>query len=373
MKLFKKKSSENIASPSSASSFFSGIFKRKSKIAIMVPAVDLKEENATETEVVMRKKVNLTSRTLNNMNLMLNEEEPEIINTGESSKKYQQSSESKFKKCMNRNCCDCCNRKKSVDSEYASDDESIKTLSYEKTKTDKLKSNSDNEAHAYKRETARPPMLMPHFNEFDYGCRDISIDMSRIEVPDNNYSNMFCWPSVVNGGYHFEEKPKQIWKSQKRTKRSDDADYDSISIEKTAVENKQTLNNSSLLSVLENGASLETTNIKIANCIEFNNLNNAKTKKNVVDADADDNTIIGEYFALDIHGQILIHLNEIEIFEGIEIIERRTFFHFFIPKNKEIKENTKVRRSLFQFLRDLFYGNCLLLLKIYPNLHKTQS
>lgn len=341
----------------------------------MVPAVDLKEEDATETEVVMRKKVNLTSRTLNNMNLMLNEEEPEIISTGESSKKYQQSSESKLKKCMNRNCCDCCNRKKSFDSEIASDDESIKTLSYEKTKTDniRLKSNSDNEAHAHERETARRPMLMPHFNEFDYGCRDFGIDMSRIEVPDNNYSSMFCWPSVVNGGYHFEEKPKQLWKSQKRTKRPDVDDYESTSIPKTAVENKQTLNNSSLLSVLEHGASLENTNIKIANCIEFNNLNNARTHNKVVDADADDNTIIEEYFALDIHGQILIHLNEIEIFEGIEIIERRTFFHFFIPKDKEIKENTRVRRSLFQFLRDLFYGNCLLLLKIYPNLHKTQS
>ena len=324
----------------------------------MVPAVDLKEENATETEVVMRKKVNLTSRTLNNMNLMLNEEDPEIINTGESSKKYQQSSESKLKKCMNRNCCDCCNRKKSVDSENASDDESIKTLIYEKTKIDKLKLNSDNEAHAYKCETARRPMLMPHFNEFEYGCRDIGIDMSRIEVPDNIYSNMFCWPSIVNEGYHFEEKPKQLWKSPKRTKLSDVANYDSIPIQKTAVESKQTLNNSSLLSVLEDGASLETTNIKIANCIEFNNLYNAKTQKKIVDADADDNTIIGEYFALDDHGQILIHLNEIEIFEGIEIFQRRTFFHFFMLKDKEIKENTRVRRSLFQFLRDLFYGNC---------------
>lgn len=370
MKLFKKKSSENIANPSSSSSFFNGFFKRKSKIVLMVPAEELTEEVATETEVVMRTKVNLTSRTLNNMNLMLNEEEPEIINTGESSKKYQQSSESKFKKCMNRNCCDCCNRKKSVDSENASDDESIKTLSYEKTKTDKLKSNSDNEAHACKRETARRPMLMPHFNEFDYGCRDIGIDMSRIEVPDNIYSNMFCWPPIVNGSYNFEEKPKQLWKSQKRTKRTDVADHESIPIQKTAV---QTLNNSSLLSVLDDGASIETTNIKIANCIEFNNLNNAKLHKTIVDADADDNTIIEEYFALDAHGQILIHLNEIEIIEGIEMFKRHSFVHFFMPKDKEIKENTRVRRSLFQFLRDLFYGNCLLLLKIYPNLHKTQS
>lgn len=373
MKLFRKKSSENIASPSSSSSFFNGIFKRKSKIVLMVPAVDLMKEDSTETEVVMRKKVNLTPRTLDNINLMLNEEEPEIISFGESSKKYQQPSESKSKKCMNRNCFDCCNRKKSVDSENASDDESILTLSYEKTKTDKLKSNSDDKAHAFKRETARRPILMAHFNEFDHGCRDIGIDMTRIEVPDNTYSNIFCWPSIVNGGYSFEEKPKQLFRSQKRTKRSDVADYDSISIQKTAVENKQTLNNSSLLSVLEHGASLETTNIKIANCIEFNNLNNAKTQKKIVDADADDNTIIGEYFALDNHGQILIHLNEIEIFEGIEIIERRKFFHFFMPKDKEIKENTRVRRSLFQFLRDLFYGNCLLFLKIYPHLHKTQS
>lgn len=373
MKLFKKKSSENTANPSSTSSFFNGIFKRKSKIVLMVSAEELTEEVATETEVVMRTKVNLTSRTLNNMNLMLNEEEPEIINTGESSKKYQQSSESKFKKCMNRNCCDCCNRKKSVDSENASDDESIKTLIYEKTKTDELKSKSDNEAQACKRETARRPILMPHFNEFNYGCRDIGIDMSRIEVPDNIYSNMFCWPPIVNGAYNFEEKPKKLWKSQKRTKRTDVGDHESIPIQKTAVESKKTLNNSSLLSVLEDEACLETTNIKIANCIAFNNLNNAKSQKKNVDADADDNTIIGEYFALDVHGQILIHLNEIEIIEGIEMFKRHPFVHFFMPKDKEIKENTTVRRSLFQFLRDLFYGNCLLLLKIYLNLHKTQS
>ena len=328
------------------------------------------KEVVTETEVVMRKKVNLSSRTLNNMNLMLNEEEPEIISTGESSKNDQQSNGSNFKKCMNRKCRDCFNREKSIDSENASDDEeSLETLNYEIAKTDKLKLNSDNEEHAFKRETACRPMLMPHFNELDY----IDIDMSRIEVPDNMYSNIFCWPYIVNGEYHFEEEARKILKSQKPTKHSEVLDDDSIPIQKIAVERNQKLNNSSLLSVLDDRASLDVTNFKIANCIEFNNLTNAKTQKNEVDVDADDNTVIWNYFALDEYGQILIHLHKIEIFEGIEIIERRTFFHFFMPKDKEIKESTRVRRSFFQFFRDLLYGNCLLLLKFYPNLHKTQS